>query len=92
MKIRHALLVLPALLLVACGTKKSDDERKATGEVLQGTISDSQLPLERVSSQPPLAKVDPKPGANAADASDAADEQDAASLDSEQPEVPAAAE
>jgi hypothetical protein len=92
MKIRHALLVLPALLLVGCGTKKTDDERKATGEVLQGTISDSELPLERVSSQPPLAKAEPKPGASGAEASDAADEQDAASLDSEQPEVPAVAE
>ena len=85
-------LLISLALLCACHKTPKNDARSASGEVLQGTISDSPLPLERVSSQPPLAKVDPKPGANAADASDAADEQDAASLDSEQPEVPAAAE
>lgn len=92
MKIRHSLLILSVLLLAACGSKKQDDDRKATGEVLQGTISDSELPLDRVSSQPPLAKAEPKPGASGTDASDDPDDQDAVSLDSEQPEVPAAAE
>ena len=49
-------LLLPLALLAACGGSgtSADDERSATGEVLEGTISDEMLPLATVTSQPPL--------------------------------------
>lgn len=47
-----------ALSLAACGGSdegvQENDERSATGEVLEGTISDAMLPVDRVRSQPPL--------------------------------------
>ncbi|GGD58143.1 hypothetical protein GRI62_01660 [Erythrobacter arachoides] len=52
-------LVLTALLLLAaCGDDApATDEggREASGEVLEGSISDAMLPIEDVRSQPPLA-------------------------------------
>ena len=33
-----------------------DDGREATGEVLEGTISDEMLPLDQVRSEAPLAE------------------------------------
>jgi hypothetical protein len=88
MKIYAALLLLPALALGACGQKKAEDDRKASGKVLVGTISDGQLPLDTVSSSPPLMKVSPHDGGGAADASDAAaEDQDPASVDAQQPDV-----
>jgi hypothetical protein len=51
--------LLPALialgLLAGCGGDASSDKRTATGEVLEGTISDAMLPLDTVKSQAPLA-------------------------------------
>ncbi len=49
-------LALPALaLLAACGGEApSDDGRSASGEVLEGTVSDAMLPIDRVQSEPPL--------------------------------------
>jgi len=51
-------------LLAACGSDApvADDEanRAATGEVLEGSISDDMLPLQDLSSQPPIAA--PLPG------------------------------
>jgi hypothetical protein len=42
-------------LLAACGDKPSrNDGRAASGEVLEGTISDEMLPVDRVRSEPPL--------------------------------------
>lgn len=53
-------LLLPlaiAALLAACGEEPADDDaRAASGEVLEGTISDAMLPLDTVRSQPPLAE------------------------------------
>ena len=44
-----------ALLLAACGEEAPvDDSRSASGEVLEGTISDAMLPVDRVQSEPPL--------------------------------------
>ena len=55
MRVLAALAV--CLLIAACADKSDeDDERKASGQVLEGTISDSMLPLDTVRSQPPLAK------------------------------------
>lgn len=52
---KRVLLALPALgLLVACGEDASEGDLAATGEVLEGTISDAMLPVDRVRSGPPL--------------------------------------
>ncbi|HEX9807188.1 MAG TPA: hypothetical protein VGA34_09850 [Alteraurantiacibacter sp.] len=57
-------------LLAACGDDapqpESDDARTASGEVLEGTISDAMLPVETLKSQPPLAR--PSPDATSAGA------------------------
>lgn len=53
------------VLLAACGGDADNDQRTASGQVLEGSISDSMLPLETVRSQPPLAKVTGTPGPNA---------------------------
>ena len=53
---------LPALLLAGCNSQKAKDEndqRTASGEVLQGTISDAMIPLAQVTSQPPRLKEQP---------------------------------
>jgi hypothetical protein len=44
----------PLALLAACGEEPADDGRAASGEVLEGTISDAMLPLDSVQSEPPL--------------------------------------
>jgi hypothetical protein len=55
---RLFLALAPAVLLAACGDSplEEDDGRAATGEVLEGTISDAMLPVDRVRSQAPLAE------------------------------------
>ena len=57
MRLNVTLLLLPLALLAACGdgsTSGEDGGRSATGEVLEGTISDGMLPLATITSQPPL--------------------------------------
>jgi hypothetical protein len=57
MTVKRPFLVLPVLaLLAACGGEApvDDDGRSASGEVLEGTISDDMLPVDRVRSEPPL--------------------------------------
>ncbi len=53
---KRLLLALPPLaLLAACGGQSTgNDSRAASGEVLEGTISDAMLPTDRVRSEPPL--------------------------------------
>ena len=51
---RLILALAPVALLAACGGDATDDERAASGEVLEGSISDAMLPLDRVRSEPPL--------------------------------------
>jgi hypothetical protein len=53
---KRLLLALPAVaLLAACGgDAPANDSRSASGEVLEGTISDAMLPVDRVRSEPPL--------------------------------------
>jgi hypothetical protein len=51
---RLIAMLLPLALLAACGEEPADDGRAASGEVLEGTISDAMLPLDRVQSEPPL--------------------------------------
>ncbi len=91
--LRPILLAVPVLLLAACGgseKEKDKDERTASGQVLQGSISDSMLPLDTVTSKAPLIKEGPASGR--ADAASDAEGEDAAALDGQQPEVPAASE
>ena len=73
------LTILPCLLLAACGGGGDEpqdgggDGRTATGEVLEGSISDAMIPLDQVKSQAPLAKPEAKTGEGgaAAEATDA---------------------
>ena len=52
---KRLFLALPAFaLLAACGGDAPADGRAASGEVLEGTISDEMLPVDRVRSEPPL--------------------------------------
>ena len=98
---KRLLLALPAplalgLLLAACNDAPAgDDSRSASGEVLEGTISDAMLPVERVQSEPPLD--DPEAFAeaqeSAAEASGAAAEsEEGEAAEAEAPEAEDAAE
>jgi hypothetical protein len=56
---RLLIASLPIALLAACDQgAPADDSRSASGEVLEGTISDAMLPLDTVQSEPPFE--DPK--------------------------------
>ena len=71
MIVKHLFLALPAFaLLAACGgdAPAGNDSRAASGEVLEGTISDAMLPVDRVRSEPPLE--DPEAFAKARSAAD----------------------
>jgi hypothetical protein len=59
MGVRHLTAVLCLLVIAGCGGKKEADKRTASGEVLEGTISDKMLPLATVTSQPPRLKDQP---------------------------------
>jgi hypothetical protein len=53
---RLFIALIPLALLAACKDEVANeaDSRSARGEVLEGTISDAMLPLDRVRSEPPL--------------------------------------
>lgn len=56
---RLLIALSPLVLLAACGKNAPDDDsRSASGEVLEGTVSDAMLPLDTVKSEPPFE--DPK--------------------------------
>lgn len=62
------LAAAPLLILLAsCGedaaTSGEDDAREASGEVLEGSISDDMLAIDQVRSQAPLAAPEPGEGA-----------------------------
>jgi hypothetical protein len=88
------LALLPLALLAACDREPAE-EGAATGEVLEGTVSDAMLPLDRVRSEPPLedpeafAQVQEKAaaagGAAAVPASEAGAADDAETADAEDP-------
>ncbi|MXP41833.1 hypothetical protein GRI75_09290 [Altererythrobacter soli] len=48
--------LVPLALLAACGDEPAadGDGRSASGQVLEGTISDDMLPLDKLQSEPPL--------------------------------------
>lgn len=55
--------------LAACGSEpvvdeSPDDGRSASGEVLEGSISDDMIPLDQLRSQPPLMKAEPADDSN----------------------------
>jgi hypothetical protein len=57
--LRRVSSILALVLLAACGRDAPvDEDAAASGEVLEGTISDAMLPLDRVRSQPPLAEAE----------------------------------
>jgi len=73
MTVKRPFLALPVLALLAgCGgdAPAGDDSRAASGEVLEGTISDAMLPVDRVRSEPPLE--DPEAHARVRSAADGA--------------------
>jgi len=78
MTVKRLVLLLPALAqLAACGgADPADDSRSASGEVLEGTISDDMLPVDRVRSEPPLE--DPEAFAKARSKADGAGATDGA--------------
>ena len=92
---RPIVMLLPLALLASCGEEPAEDGRAASGEVLEGTISDAMLPLDSVQSEPPLqdpeafAEAQEKAAADAPDgegeAEAEADDGDAG--DTEQPAV-----
>jgi hypothetical protein len=86
---RLIVLLLPMALLAACGEEQADDGRAASGEVLEGTISDAMLPLDRVQSEPPLedpeafAEVQEEAAEDAAEAVEGESDADAEPADTE---------
>lgn len=68
-----AAMLFPLALLAACGDEAAQegDDRSASGEVLEGTISDEMLPLDQLTSEPPLLERDKAPGGAAAEAGEA---------------------
>ena len=58
MNCRLPLACFPLALLAACGggSDGNDDARTASGEVLEGTISDAMIPLDQLRSEAPLMK------------------------------------
>lgn len=100
---RLLIALAPLVLLTACGGEPADDGRAASGEVLEGTISDAMLPLDTVRSQPPLEdpeafeRAQRQGGREAGAAQDASGEGDdegdeAADAVAESPREPAAEE
>lgn len=95
---RYLAPFAPLALLAACGDEPADDGdgRSASGEVLEGTISDAMLPLDQLQSEPPLLQPEraPAAGGEAAgepgEAGDAADE--SAEAEAEEPEADEAPE
>lgn len=74
---KYAALAAPLLLaLSACSEEPApaavDGEREASGEVLEGTISDAMLPVDELRSQPPLAAPEPSETGSASAPSSAA--------------------
>ena len=72
MKLRSkfALTAPLVLLLASCGDdaavpETSNDAREASGEILEGSVSDAMLPLAETRSQAPLRAEDPRPVAAA---------------------------
>ncbi len=64
MRLRTVSLVLPILLIAACGEEadvaQENDLREASGEILPGSISDDIIQTDNLQSQPPLLREVPQ--------------------------------
>lgn len=63
---RPLALLAPLVLIAGCSedaASPESDGREASGEVLEGSISDAMLPIDEVRSQAPLAASEPSEGA-----------------------------
>jgi len=90
--LRSTILLAALALLGAChGSSPKNDQRSASGQVLQGTISDAMLPVDKLRSQGPLlapsqAKTTPEGAADeAGGAADATSETSATPSDQASP-------
>ena len=76
LKLRPALAIVALALLAACN-KSGEKNATASGQVLQGSVSDDMLPLDKVTSEAPLAEpttdASGKPGKGGKAAVDTAD-------------------
>lgn len=72
---RRFLFALPLALLAACNDTPTGKAGQG-GQVLEGSISDEMLPVERLASEPPM--MAPEPGEAAPAASATAEPTDAA--------------
>ena len=66
--LRSTILIAAVALLAACHeSSPKNDQRSASGQVLQGTISDAMLPVDKLKSQgPTLAPSGGKGGSEGA--------------------------
>jgi len=72
---RRFLFALPLALLAACNDTPSGKAGQG-GQVLQGSISDEMLPVERLTSEPPTMAPEPeKAPASSTDAAEDATDQ-----------------
>ncbi len=70
-----AAAMLLGASLSACGEESAqNDDRTASGEVLEGSISDAMLPLDTVTSQPPLLQSQPGSGTGSEEEAQASEE------------------
>lgn len=79
--LRPLVLFVPLAMLAACDraeTTGAPTDKRAEGEVLGGTISDSMVPLDQLRSQAPPLRVTPEEGGEAGAGDDAADPTDPA--------------
>ena len=85
--VRSTILLAALSVLAAChGSSPKGDRRSASGEVLQGSVSDAMLPLDKLKSQGPTQAPSQGKGA----AKGAPDETSAATeATSETPDTPA---
>ena len=85
--LRSTILIAAVALLAACHeSSPKNDQRSASGQVLQGTISDAMLPVDKLRSQGPTLAPTAGKGApkGAAEATSAATD-----ATSEAPDAPA---
>jgi hypothetical protein len=89
-RVKRLAVVLPVVLaLGACGSDPApgtDGGGTASGEVLEGSISDAMLPVDTVQSQSPLLEKAPSDaGGSAGDAADNSAEASEPTPETEEP-------